>query len=66
MPKILNKTPHRIALLLTLGLAATYATYVWAKTEDPTSLVQPKSLYGTYNGTLVPIKVTSDGSLAIQ
>lgn len=52
--------------ILVLGGVCIYATYVWAKTEDPTSLAKPISLYGTYNGNLVPIQVTSDGSLAIQ
>lgn len=49
--------------LIGLGLAAIIA---WAKTEDPTSVAEPTSLYGTFNGNLVPMKVTSDGSLAIQ
>lgn len=52
-----------IISILTLGL---FAVLVWAKTEDPTSLVKPVSLYGTYNGSIVPIQVASDGSLVLH
>lgn len=34
-----------------------------AKTEDPTSSVLPVSAYGTFNGAILPIKVTSDGTV---
>lgn len=38
-------------------------TMVFAKTEDPTSVAQPVSAYGTYNGVILPLKVASDGSV---
>ncbi len=51
-----------ILTVLTLGVAAAIA---WAKTEAETSVAQPVSLYGTYNGGIVPIQVTSTGALVI-
>ena len=39
------------------------SSVVFAKTEDPTSDVIPVSAYGTYNGTILPIKVSSDGTV---
>lgn len=56
----------RIAIILAIGTIGLWAVWVYAKTEDPTSLVKPVSLYGTYNGAIVPIKVASDGSLVTQ
>lgn len=55
----------KIFILSILALIIT-TIIVLAKTEDSTSVAKPYVLYGTYNGTLVPMKITSDGSLAIQ
>lgn len=52
-----------ILSILGLGIAA---IAVWAKTENPTSVAFPVVLYGTFNGNLVPIQITSDGSLVLQ
>lgn len=51
-----------IIAFVTLGL---FAIVVWAKTEDATSVAKPLSLYGTYNGGILPIQVTSTGALVI-
>lgn len=55
----------KLLILSLLGFGL-FAWIVFAKTEDGTSVAQPRVLYGTYNGGLVPVKVSSDGTLAIQ
>lgn len=39
------------------------ATFCFAKTEDDTSVAQPVSAYGTYNGGILPLKVDADGAV---
>lgn len=56
----------RLSIILALGTIGLFAIIAWAKTEADTSVAKPVSLYGTYNGGIVPIQVTSDGSLVIQ
>ena len=62
---IKSRSYIKILLFLLIGVSI-IATIVFAKTEDGTSVAKPVVLYGTFNGSLVPIKTTSDGSLAIQ
>ena len=37
-----------------------------AKTEDTTSIMAPVSIYGTYGSNVVPVKVGSDGTVAMS
>lgn len=49
--------------LLFVALMVLIANPIFAKTEDPTSIVPPVSAYGTYNGAIVPLKVAADGTV---
>lgn len=49
--------------LLFTALMVLIANPLFAKTEDSTSIVPPVSAYGTYNGAILPLKVSADGTV---
>jgi hypothetical protein len=62
----MNKLISGMLLGVMLTLSVSYITTAYAKYESDSKDAASVVLYGNYSGTLVAVKVGSDGTLAVS